>query len=149
MFLRFLILIFLASLAGLPAFSQQREADTAALWNQLQQRTEAWRLAYNSGDAGLLAPLYTDDAVYTSGHVPGLVAAGKKNVIAYFQQGIRLGGSIESVEILSLTSSCELVILLCRYRANNAGERVEGRNLLVLKRVNGEWLIATHATVTK
>jgi hypothetical protein len=35
------------------------------------------------------------------------------------------------------------------YQATNAGVTVDGRVLLVFKRVNGRWLIAAHETVVR
>jgi ketosteroid isomerase-like protein len=112
-----------------------------------QPQTEAWKDAYNSADGANLSALYTEDAVYCSSHVPALVAEGREKVIANFQRGMLMGGHIDAVQILSVQMSCDLVTLFCKYEATNRGQKVVGRNLLVLKRVNGTWLIAAHMTV--
>lgn len=112
-----------------------------------QQNTERWKQAYNSGDAQQLVPLYTEDAVYLSSHVEGLVADGRDKVIANFQRGMSGDGHIDSIEIISWSVSCDLASLHCRYQATNSGVTVSGRNLLVLRRVGNQWLIATHMTV--
>jgi len=57
------------------------------------------------------------------------------------------GGHIDSIEILSMNVSCELATLLCKYQATNSGQTVVGRNLLVLKKIEGKWLIVLHMTV--
>ncbi|MBN1406920.1 MAG: DUF4440 domain-containing protein [Calditrichaceae bacterium] len=106
-----------------------------------------WQAAYNSGDAKQLIPLYAEDAVYMSSHVIGLVANGRDRIVEYFQSGISMGGHIDTIELLSITCSCELAVLVCRYEATNAGEKAIGRNMLALRKINGTWLIIKHMTV--
>ena len=118
-----------------------------SLKKAFRPNTDRWQQAYNSGDAKQLAILYTEDAVYLSSHVEGLVAEGRDRVIANFQKGVSGGGHIDAIEIISVSVSCNLASLHCRYQATNSGVTVVGRNLLVLRRVDGEWLIATHMTV--
>jgi ketosteroid isomerase-like protein len=122
--------------------------DSASLlMEQFKLNTLAWKDAYNSGDAQNLVPLYTEDARYVSGHVAGLEAIGRDKLIANFQNGISGGGHIDEIDILTMQVSCDLATLLCRYQATNSGVTVNGRNLLVLKKVNGQWLIVLHMTV--
>lgn len=115
--------------------------------DEFQSKLEQWETAYNSGDAQNLVPLYAEDAIYTSSHVAGLEAIGRDKLIANFQNGISGGGHIDEIEILKVEISCNLASLYCRYQATNAGETVTGRNLLVLKNVNNNWLIVLHMTV--
>ena len=72
---------------------------------------------------------------------------GRKNVISYFQNGINGGGHIDKIEILSMNFSCDIATLLCKYQATNSGVTVTGRNLLVMKKIDGKWLITVHMTV--
>ena len=108
---------------------------------------EKWQDAYNGGNAQNLVPLYAEDAVYSSSHVPGLEAIGRDKLIANFQKGIRMGGHIDKVEILTANISGEMASLYCLYQATNSGVTVTGRNLLVLRKVKDEWLIFSHMTV--
>ncbi len=112
-----------------------------------QKLTERWIEAYNGGDTTILKSFYSEDAEYISSHVSGLVASGRSKLIANFYNGIKMGGHIERLTVLSVNSSCELTTLVCKYEANNNGEKAVGRNLLVLKLINGKWLIVTHMTV--
>lgn len=114
---------------------------------EFKQNTIVWMDAYNSKDASNLVPLYTIDARYVSGHVNGLVADGRQAVIAYLQQGMSGGGHIDSIEILDVEVSCDLATLFCKYHATNSGVEAIGRNLLVMKKINGTWLIVLHMTV--
>ncbi|MGA3245427.1 MAG: DUF4440 domain-containing protein [Bacteroidota bacterium] len=113
-------------------------------FNELGQ---IWMRAYNDNDSTTLAALYTPDADYISSHVQGLVAHGRDRVIANFQRGIKSGGHIDSVSIISIQLSCDLATLLCKYEATNSGQKAIGRNLLVVKKVGGKWLITLHMTV--
>jgi len=112
-----------------------------------QHSVQNWRNAYNGGDAKNLITLYTEDAEYISSHVTGLVAKGRDRLIANFQNGMNMGGHIDSIEILSINISCELATIVCKYEATNSGQKAVGRNLLVLIKSNGKWLIKTHMTV--
>jgi ketosteroid isomerase-like protein len=114
---------------------------------KLQTSTEAWKNAYNSGDAKNLRSLYSEDAKYLSSHVPGLEALGRENVITNFQKGISTGGHIDNIKIISFERSGNIAYLLTQYQATNAGQTVSGRNLLVLRKVKRQWLIAVHMTI--
>jgi ketosteroid isomerase-like protein len=124
-------------------------ADSAAaiLQGEFNPLAQEWLNAYNSGDSAALAGMYTIDAQYISSHVRGLVAAGRDRVIANFLNGVRMGGHLDSVAVLSVEHSCDLATVLCRYEATNSGQKAVGRNLLVVKRVGSRWLIALHLTV--
>lgn len=123
------------------------EEISAKLLHEFQVSTEKWRQAYNSKDAQNLVPLYAVDADYISSHVAGLEAIGREKLILNFQNGMNMGGHIDSVEILKMTVSCDLATLLCKYTATNNGVTVVGRNLIVMKKVKDEWLISLHMTV--
>jgi ketosteroid isomerase-like protein len=125
----------------------QGKADTLSLKAEFSYQTNEWIQAYNSKDANNLTTLYTEDAIYISSHVNGLELNGRNNVLSYFQNGINGGGRIDTIEILSFNFSNNLATLLCKYQATNSGVTVSGRNLLVMKKINGKWLIAVHMTV--
>lgn len=116
-------------------------------FSQFQQNVEKWKVAYNSGDAQNLVPLYSEDATYSSSHVPGLEAIGRDALITNFQKGINSGGHIDKIEILTSNVSKDMASLYCKYQATNSGVTVFGRNLLVLRNVSGKWLIFLHMTV--
>jgi ketosteroid isomerase-like protein len=140
-------LLFFLFLQSYLSAQTMRSNDTVALRHEFEMQTQKWMDAYNSKNAQNLVPLYTVDADYISGHVKGLEANGRDKLIANFQNGMDMGGHIDAVEILSMQLSCDLATLLCRYQATNSGVTVVGRNLLVLKKVDGIWLIVLHITV--
>ncbi len=136
------------SRADHPATGRDAPSDPIdALAREFNLLAQRWRDAYNSGDSTALTSMYAEDADYISGHVSGLVAHGRNQVITNFLNGIRLGGHVDSVSIISIEQSCDLASLLCRYEATNAGQKAAGRNLLVVKRIGNRWLIVMHVTV--
>lgn len=58
-----------------------------------------------------------------------------------------MGGHIDKIEILTADVSGKMASLYCLYQATNNGVTVTGRNLLVLRKVKGQWLIFSHITV--
>lgn len=129
-------------------FAQENSSDESlSLKKEFIKQTDAWIKGYNSKDANNLTGLYAEDAVYISGHVTGLELDGRNKVIEYFQKGINGGGHIDKIEILSIHFSGDMAALLCKYQATNSGVTVVGRNLLVMKKINGKWLISIHMTV--
>jgi ketosteroid isomerase-like protein len=116
---------------------------------EFKNLAEIWRQAYNSKDAANLSSLYAQDAQYISAHVDGYIADGHDAVIENFQRGMDSGGYIDSVELLSINSSCGIATVVSRYRGTAGGQKVDGRNLLVWKKIKGKWLVVTHMTVVK
>ena len=105
---------------------------------------EQWRAAYNAGDAAAVASLYTADGYYVSAHV---VAHGRAEIQAYFQRGIDAGGHIDAIRILSSGQSGDLGYTVGTYEATNAGHKVRGRNVVVLRRDGDKWRMVAHETV--
>jgi ketosteroid isomerase-like protein len=143
----FLVLIVASAIPNLVYAQQANTVDSLQLLIQFQQQVEVWKEAYNSKNAQNLAPLYTSDARYISSHVAGLVADGRDKLIANFQNGMNMGGYIDSIEIITMTVSCDIASLLCKYQATNNGVTAIGRNVLIMKKTNNEWLIMLHMTV--
>jgi len=107
---------------------------------------EIWKDAYNSGQASAVAALYAEDAYYLSAHV---LAQGRKAIEAYWKQGILAGGHIDFIKPLTVFHSGDLGYCAGTYQATNAAVTVDGRILLVFKKVGGKWLIAAHQTVVR
>lgn len=133
---------------GINSMAQVLEGeDIKSLKQVFKQQTESWREAYNSKDASNLVAFYSEDASYISSHVEGLEAKGRDALIANFQQGMSMGGHIDSIGILNMNVSCDQATLLTIYHANNSGQIAIGRNLLVMRKVQDKWLIILHMTV--
>lgn len=105
---------------------------------------EDWKAAYNSKDAAAVASLYAPDAYYVSAHV---VAQGRREIQAYFQRGIDAGGRIDDIRILASSHSGELAYTVGTYEATNGGQKVRGRNVVVLRNIGSKWLMVAHESV--
>src|SRR5271166_567008 len=121
---------------------RQMSADEAAI----RQVSEDWIRFYNAGGAAKVAALYTDDGYYLSAHI---LAHGKQAIEAYWKRGIKAGGHIDFIKPLTLYYTGDLAYCAGTYQATNAGVTVDGRILIVLRKVNGKWLMAAHETVVR
>ena len=124
------------------AHERSVSADEAAI----RQVSEDWIKFYNAGDAAKVAALYTNDGYYLSAHI---LAHGMQAIEAYWERGIKAGGHIDFVKPLTVYYSKDLAYCAGTYQATNAGLTVDGRILIVLKKVNSKWLMAAHETVLR
>ena len=106
-------------------------------------------VAYNSNDTTTLSSLYASDAEYVSPHVHDLNLRGRSAVIENFARGVATGGHLDSVTVLSYDFFGDFAYLVCTYDATNSGVTVSGRNILILKKVDGRWLITVHASIIR
>jgi uncharacterized protein (TIGR02246 family) len=112
----------------------------------VRQISEDWIRFYNAGDAAKVAALYTDDGYYLSAHI---LAHGSQAIEAYWERGIKASGHIDFIKPLTLYYTGDLAYCAGTYQATNAGVTVDGRILIVLRKVNGKWLMAAHETVVR
>jgi len=112
----------------------------------IRQVSEDWIRYYNAGDAAKVAALYTNDGYYLSAHI---LAHGRQAIEAYWERGIKAGGHIDFIKPLTLYYTGDLGYFAGTYQATNAGVTVDGRILIVLRKVNGRWLMAAHETVVR
>ncbi|MBK8944066.1 MAG: DUF4440 domain-containing protein [Ignavibacteriae bacterium] len=145
LFIFFIVFYLHYSITAQTSIENELVADSLKI--AFQNNLQKWIEAYNGGDAKNLISLYSENAEYISPHVKGLVAKGRDRLIENFQNGMNMGGHIDSIEILSINYSCKLATLTCKYEATNNGQKAIGRNLLVLEKVNNNWLIIIHLTV--
>jgi uncharacterized protein (TIGR02246 family) len=112
--------------------------------NALRQISEQWKDGYNSGNAAKVAALYTEDAYYLTQHfVLGFVHP-RSQIQAYVQRGIDARYHIDTITVVRMECSGDFAYTVTRYESTNAGQKAFGVNLVVLKRVQGKWLIVAH-----
>ena len=146
-----IIVAALCGMAALPPFiahgqsDSQRQTEAASTTDDdVRKVAEDWKTAYNGKDASAVAALYAPDGYYVSAHV---VAHGRTEIQAYFQRGIDAGGHIDAIQILSSGRSGDLAYTVGTYEATNAGQKVRGRNVVVVRKIAGRWLMVAHETV--
>ena len=137
-----LTILAVAGLAVSLAAAAAAPAEEEAMGNIAQE----WKNAYNRGDAAKVAALYTEDGYYLSAHI---LAHGREAIEAYWRRGIAAGGHIDFIKPLTIFRSGDLGYTVGVYQATNAGVTVDGRILIVLRKINGRWLIAAHETVVR
>lgn len=125
---------------------EMRERPMSADEVAIRQVSKDWIRFYNAGDPVQVAALYTEDAYYLSAHV---LAHGRPAIRAYWERGIKAGGHIDFIKPLTLSYTGNLAYCAGTYQATNAGVTVDGRILIVLRKVNGKWLMAAHETVVR
>jgi uncharacterized protein (TIGR02246 family) len=107
---------------------------------------EDWIRSYNAGDAAKVAGLYTEDGYYLSAHI---LAHGRPAIQAYWERGIKAGGHMDFIKSLTLYHTGDLAYYAGTYQSTNSGVTVDGRILIVLRKINGRWLMAAHQTVVR
>jgi uncharacterized protein (TIGR02246 family) len=125
---------------------EARELSMSADEAAVRQVSEDWIRFYNAGDAAKVAALYTEDGYYLSAHI---LAHGRQAIQAYWERGIKAGGHLDFIKPLTIYSTGDLAYCAGVYQATNAGVTVDGRILIVLRKVNGQWLMAAHETVVR
>jgi uncharacterized protein (TIGR02246 family) len=149
---KFLLAMTASACLSMAAAAQQNRAsmDTHnVVKEEVALNAEEWRNAYNSGDVERLAAFYSEDADYVSPHVPGLMIHGREAIKQNFQRGIAGGGHVDSIVVQRSNYSGDLASMVCAYQATNSGVTVHGKNVLVMKKVDGKWLIVTHASIVR
>jgi uncharacterized protein (TIGR02246 family) len=121
---------------------QMMSADEAAI----RQVSDDWIRFYNAGNAAKVSALYTEDGYYLSAHI---LAHGRQAIQAYWERGIKAGGHLDYIKPLTIYFTGDLAYCAGTYQATNAGVTVDGRILIVLRKVNGQWLMAAHETVVR
>jgi len=124
------------------AVSHDETADQRAM----HAVADAWVAHYNAGDSTAVADLYADDGYYASAHI---LAHGRSAIENYWARGISAGGHLDFVRPVEIFVQGDLGYFLGKYQATNAGITVDGRIVIVGKRLDGVWKIAVHETVVR
>lgn len=140
-----LLLLFLVPVGSQQRAENDRKAIEAAE-EEIRRIPANWMQSYNAGDADAVTALYAEDGYYLSAHI---LAHGQAQIRSYWERGIRAGGHIDFIKPLRIEHSGVLAYCAGTYQATNAGVTVDGRVLLVLKKIKGRWLIAAHQTVVR
>lgn len=117
--------------------------DPAAI-SAAQQIVDTWKDAYNGGDAARVAALYSVDAYYLTQHFVSGIVQGRDAIQAYIKRGVDAGYHLDSLRILSVGCSAEMIYVITRYDAINAGQTAFGVNLVVLRKDRQNWVIVAH-----
>jgi len=151
---RWILLVILLSAIIANAQSKPADASTGAIPQNssctsldetaLRQISEQWKDGYNNGNAAKVAALYTEDAYYLTQHFVAGFVHPRSQIQAYVQRGVDARYHIDTIDVVRLECSRDLAYTVARYESTNAGQKAFGVNLVVLKRIEGKWLIVAH-----
>lgn len=120
------------------------QCDSQADAHAISAISDAWKEGYNHGQAAQVASLYTDDAYYLTQHFVSGIVHPRQLIQAYVQKGVDAHYQIDSIETLSTYCSGNFAYAITRYHSTNAGQTAMGVNLVVLRKIDGKWLIVAH-----
>ena len=105
---------------------------------------DTWKESYNAGNAAKVAALYSPDAYYLTQHYVDGIVHPRPLVQAYVQRGVDARYHIDSIETLSTVCSGNFAYAITRYRSTNGDQKAMGVNLVVMRKIEGKWLIVAH-----
>lgn len=133
-----------ASWAGAQSESQAGTCNDPAAVQAAQQIVDAWKDGYNGGDPARVAGLYSADAYYLTQHFATGIIHGRDAIQAYVKLGVDAKYHIDALRILTVGCTAEMMYVVTRYDATNAGQTAFGVNLVVLRKDAQRWLIVAH-----
>lgn len=123
------------SLAG-PEMAAGQQPDSAAIEEQL----ERYEARFNAGDAEGISNLFREDVVYYD--ALGGIHEGRDAVRRMYRENLAAGFRDMSVEAVEIEVYGDTAYDIARYMITAPdGERIEGRHLAILTKVDGEWKV--------
>jgi len=103
-----------------------------------------WREGYNAGDSAKVAALYSPDAYYLTQHYVDGIVHPRPLIQAYVKRGVDARYKVDSIETLSTVCSGDFAYAITRYHSTNGDQQAMGVNLVVMRKIEGRWLIVAH-----
>lgn len=103
-----------------------------------------WKTGYNNADPDKVAALYTEDATYLTQHFVTGIVHGRLAIRAYVKKGTDAKYKIDKIDLLASDCSGDFSYGITRYESTNGGQKAYGVNVVVLKKLNGKWMIVAH-----
>lgn len=91
-----------------------------------------------------VAALYAQDATYLTQHFISGIVQGRAAIKAYVKKGTDAQYKIDAIKLLYSGCSGDFAYAVTRYDSTNADQKIFGVNLVVLRKMNGKWLIVAH-----
>jgi uncharacterized protein (TIGR02246 family) len=130
-----LSLLFLLLLAA-PAMAQSKTA--------IQKLEDQWGAAFNKGDAGAVAAMYTDDAYALPAGAP--MAKGRADIQTFWAAAMQQLGDVKctTVDVKPLGRSAAREIGTCAFKTKGASPQDGAlKYAVVWQKVNGQWMLNT------
>ncbi len=139
-----LLLLSVGGVAQVRTAVKPKVEDQQKFAAEMEKLRDTWVQEYNAGHADQVAALYAPDAVLM--RFDGSVH-GRDSILAEFQRSIRGGAHGYSVNSLHSERSGDLGYDTGAYNVTLRDRVVEGNYLVVVKNMNGQWLIVAHSSV--
>jgi uncharacterized protein (TIGR02246 family) len=140
-----LFLLLLAPLAFGQSFPERRQqCGIPSVESAIQKIAQDWKEGYNSENPAAVAALYAEDATYLTQHFATGIVHGRRAIQAYVKVGTDAKYKIESLRVLASGCSRDFAYAITRYDSINAGQSGFGVNLVLLRKIEGKWLIVAH-----
>ena len=139
------IFLLLAPLAFGQAFPEHpQQCGIPSVKNAIEKVAHDWKEGYNAEDPAAVAALYAEDATYLTQHFATGIVHGRPAIKAYVKLGTDAKYRIGSLRVLASGCSRDFGYAITRYESSNGGQRVFGVNLVLLRKIEGKWLIVAH-----
>jgi uncharacterized protein (TIGR02246 family) len=103
-----------------------------------------WKAGYNAGDPEKVAVLYAEDATYLTQHFATGIVHGRAAIRAYVKKGTDAKYKIDSLTVLTSGCASDFAWAITRYESTNGVQKAFGVNLVLMRKINGKWLIVAH-----
>lgn len=138
------LLLNLGAAAQIRSTAKPKVEDQQKFAAEMEKLRDTWVQEFNAGHADKVAALYAPDAVLM--RFDGSVH-GRDSILAEFQRSISSGTRGYSVNSLHSEHSGDLGYDTGAYNVTLRDRVVEGNYLVVVKNINGQWLIVAHSSV--
>lgn len=124
--------------------AQEQRCRIAGVPEAIGDVIDRWKSGYNSEHPEQVAALYSPEATYLTQHFVTGIVQGRSAIQAYVKKGTEAHYKIDAIRLLALGCSGDFAYAITRYDSTNAGQKVFGVNLVVLRKMHGKWLIVAH-----
>jgi len=139
-----LLAVTVAAAQGKPATKPKDAEDQQKFAQEMQKMRDTWVQEFNAGHADKVGALYAPEAVLMrwDGSVHG-----RDSILAEIERSIRGGTHGYVLNSLHCERSGDLGYDTGAYNVTLRDRVVEGNYLVVVKNLNGQWLIVAHSSV--
>jgi len=138
------LLLNLGAMAQIRTALKPKVEDQQKFAAEMEKIRDTWVQEYNAKHADKVAVLYAPEAVLM--RFDGSVH-GRDSILAEFERSISAGTHGYSVNSLHCEQSGDLGYDTGAYNVTLRDRVVEGNYLIVVKNINGQWLIVAHSSV--
>ena len=139
------LFVLFAPLAFGQAFPEHpQQCGIPSVKTAIERIAQEWKEGYNSENPKAVAALYAGDATYLTQHFATGIVHGRRAIEAYIKVGTDAKYRIDSLRVLASGCSREFAYAITRYESTNGDKRAFSVNLVLIRKMEGKWLIVAH-----